>query len=97
VQAVKVLVLGLLWVLMAPDNRGSFPTAASCEAAITAWINQARDGARWVAAQQQATMQSDPALTLFWRRSARMAEEQAARARGAWRRSDEGRRDTAAG
>jgi hypothetical protein len=80
----SVLVIGLLWVLMAPDARGSFGSAAACEAAATAWQRQARDGVRWVAQQRQTAQgQDDPAVTLFWRRSARMAEEQAARARGA--------------
>ncbi len=71
------------WVLLAPDNQGSFQTAASCEAAVTAFQAQARDGARWVRVQQQATIQSDPALTLFWRQASRRAAEQEARARGA--------------
>jgi hypothetical protein len=42
------------WILMAPDARGSFGSAAACEAAATSWQRQARDGARWVAQQRQA-------------------------------------------
>ena len=82
----KVLALGLLagWVLLAPDNRGSFPTAASCEAATTAWQAQARDGARWVAQQRQAAQgQPDESVVLFWCQAGRQAAEQEARARGA--------------
>jgi hypothetical protein len=86
VQAVKVLALGLLagWVLLAPDNRGSFPTAAACSAAVTAWQSQARDGARWVAQQRQAAQgQQDESIVLFWRQAGRRAAEQEAQVRGA--------------
>jgi hypothetical protein len=79
-RALGALVL-ITWVLLAPDNRGSFPTAASCEAAATAWQRQARDGTRWVAQQRQAAQgQQDE---LFWRQAVRRAAEQEAWARGA--------------
>jgi hypothetical protein len=74
----------LLWSLMAPDARGSFGSAAACEAAATAWQSQTRDGARWVAQQRQAAQgQPDQSIEFFWRQAARRAAEQEARARGA--------------
>jgi hypothetical protein len=71
------LVVGLLWVLMAPDNRGNFPTAASCETAIAGFRAQARDGARWVEAQYRA------APTAFWSSAVQRAADQVERARNA--------------
>ncbi len=80
----KALAIVALWILLAPDPCGSFGSESACSAAVAAWQNQARDGARWVAQQRQVVQgQPDQSIELFWRRSARMAEEQAARARGA--------------
>jgi hypothetical protein len=81
VRTLGAAVLLAGWVLLAPDNRGSFPTAASCEAAATAWQRQARDGTRWVAKQRQAA-QGQPD-EFFWRQAVRRAAEQEAQARGA--------------
>jgi hypothetical protein len=78
-----VILLGA-WILLAPDNRGSFPTASACEAAVTAFQAQARDGVRWVAQQRQAAQQQqDQSIDLFWRQAGRRAAEQEGRARGA--------------
>lgn len=67
----------MLWILLAPDARGSFGTAAACSAAVTAWQKQARDGARWVEAQYLA------APTAFWSHAVRRAADQVEQARSA--------------
>lgn len=74
----------LLWVLLAPDLRGSFGSAAACEAATTAWQTQARDGARWVVGQyQKALQQEDQAIIIFWRQAVQRAAGQIEQARTA--------------
>lgn len=73
----KTLAIGLLWVLLAPDARGSFGSEAACEAAVASWQRQARDGALWVETQYRA------APTAFWSRAVQRAAAQIERARGA--------------
>jgi hypothetical protein len=60
------------WALLT-DSRAlqTFGSEAACEAAIVGFQAQARAGALWVRVQQQATIQGDPALTLFWRQASR--------------------------
>ncbi len=80
----KALAIVALWILLAPDPCGSFGSESACSAAVAAWQNQARDGARWVAQQRQAAQgQPDESVVLFWCQAGRQAAEQEARARGA--------------
>jgi hypothetical protein len=76
--------VGLLWTLMAPSPRGTFESAAGCQAEAAAWAARTREGAQWIARrQQEALQQTNQAVTAFWFKSERMAAGQVEQARAA--------------
>ena len=83
--SVKTLsALVLLWILMAPDVRGSFGSAAACLSKAAAWQARAREGARWVVGQyQQALQQEDQRVITFWRQAVHRAAGQIEQAKAA--------------
>jgi hypothetical protein len=83
VQTLSAAVV-LLWVLLAPDLRGSFDSAAACSAEAAAWQGRAREGARWVVGQyQKALQQEDQAVITFWRQAVQRAAGQIEQVRAA--------------
>jgi hypothetical protein len=82
----RALVIGLLagWIMLAPDPHGTFSTAAACQTEVAAWTARAREGARWVTAQQQeALQQQNRAIITFWGQAVRRATRQVEAASGA--------------
>ena len=73
----RTLAIVALWILLAPDPRGSFSTAGACTSELAAWQARAKAGAQWVEAQYRA------APTAFWSSAVQRAAAQIERARSA--------------
>jgi len=83
VKTLDALVL-ITWVMLAPDQRGSFGSAATCSAEAAAWQARARQGEQWVGRRhQEALQQTNPAVAAFWLQSERMAAREVEQAKAA--------------